>query len=928
MKKTIFLFILISFLLNLASASENKKSPYQSKSILNKTQRLIYNSEYEFERTKDPATGKLPSNIKEKEMQFSKTIPTVEQARSMNKLSGNSPLIQAQNWKPRGPWNTGGRFNCITFDINNENIILAGSASGGIWRTIDKGSSWVKVTASEAVQSAYCIVQDPRPGKNSIWYCGTGEMLSTTERQFSLDSRTFLSGNGIYKSTDNGVSWKVLSSTLGNATNILSDTFQGIWNISIDKTNTNQDVVLAACYGGIMRSTDGGSSWTSVLGDQVNKSFGTAVVQSGNGVFFAGLSRITLNNVKPTQMGIYRSVDGINWSKINPAGFPDTTRVIKFDVTKANDNVLYILTEKPQVGLYPWYFGTSRRYHGLFKYIDDPISGNGTSQDRSEFIPNTAHGVQAFSSLGGYALTLKVSPADENFVAIGGTSLYVSSTGFANGVMKHIGGYFPQGGYDIENKYCHPDIHGLAFLPSNPNTLYVANDGGIHMTSDAKANQPEWVSLNNGLMASQFYSIALDHAVSGDNLIFGGLQDNSSQYTLSENVNEPWPAVIGGDGMDALIADNKAFLIGSWYNGAMVTFRFNAQNEVIDEMYQRPDNIKDNMVDFYTRFVLDPNNQKTLYLPAKTRLFRKDDMEAASRDTSLRNPGWFELKNLGIPTTESITAISVCKATPNRVYIGTSRGIFYKIDEANSATPIITKLTYVFPKDAFTSCIDIDPKNSNNIIVSFSNYNIQSIYSTTDGGTSWNPISGNLEEKPDGKGAGPSVRWIKSVYTKDGTIIFAGTSAGLYSTFQLAGMSTDWRKEGYTTIGNLIVDKIDFRESDGKVLIATQGGGVFSTNVKYSDVEDQTDYSFYLEKCLPNPVNQSADISFTLDQPSSIELILFNSNGQKLDQIAVGDYSTGRHTINFNASKLPSGVYFYTLFNGRDRLTQSLLIER
>ena len=79
---------------------------------------------------------------------------------------------------------------------------------------------------------------------------------------------------------------------------------------------------------------------------------------------------------------------------------------------------------------------------------------------------------------------------------------------------------------------------------------------------------------------------------------------------------------------------------------------------------------------------------------------------------------------------------------------------------------------------------------------------------------------------------------------------------------------------------------------------------------------------------MPNPVNQGAEISFTLDKQSSIELILFSSNGQRLDMISGGVYSAGRHTISYNTSKLPSGVYFYTLINGRERLTQSLVIER
>ena len=929
MKNSFILFISIIFLANLTISHGAIKGTYQQKKSLNKAQRLINSAEYEFERTKDPSSGKIPLDIKTREFNFVKQIKSVEENRNLNKRTSQDKLILTQTWKPRGPWNTGGRFNCIEFDSKNENIILAGSASGGIWRSIDKGQSWTKVTAPDAVQAVYCLTQDPRPGKNNIWYCGTGEMLSTTERQFSLDIRTFSTGNGIYKSTDNGVTWNVLPSTQGFALGDLKATFQGVWNIIIDKTNTTQDVVLAACFGGIFRSTDGGGTWTQVLGDQTNKSFGTYVIQNGNGMFFAGLSRITINNVAPTQKGLFRSTDGINWKNITPIGFPDTIRTMKFALTNANNNAMYILTEKPQVGLNPWYFGTTRRYHSLFKYIDNPQDTAGTFMDRSQYVPNTNFGVSPYSSLGGYALTIKVSPTDENFVVLGGTCVYTSPNGFANEQnLKQIGGYYISGGYDLENKYCHPDIHGFAFLPSNPNSLYVANDGGIHMTSDVKAQVPEWTSLNNGLLASQFYSIAMDHAASGDNTIFGGLQDNSSQYTTTETLKDTWPAVIGGDGMDALIADNKTFFIGSWYNGAIATFRLDSKNLEADEMYQTPDNIKQSMVDFYTRFALDPNNQKTLYLPAKNRLFRKDDMEAASKDTSLRNTGWTEITKLGIPTTESISAISVCKSSVDRVYIGTSRGILYRIDEARSATPTITKIAFTFPKDAFTASIDIDPKNSNKIMVCFSNYNIQSIYYTNDGGETWNAVSGNLEEIQNGTGAGPSVRCVKSISTKDGTLWFAGTSTGIYSTFKLDGMNTVWAKEGAATIGNLIVEKIDARESDGKLVVATQGGGIYSTNIKYSDTEEPTDYSFYLEQCYPNPAQNNTTISFTLDNPTKIELILYDADGRIISKIADGSYNSGRFSVNFNTSSLSNGVYFYTLTNGKDRLTNKLVINR
>jgi len=116
------------------------------------------------------------------------------------------------------------------------------------------------------------------------------------------------------------------------------------------------------------------------------------------------------------------------------------------------------------------------------------------------------------------------------------------------------------------------------------------------------------------------------------------------------------------------------------------------------------------------------------------------------------------------------------------------------------------------------------------VIVAFANYNVQSLFYSSDGGTSWTPIGGNLEEHPDGSGSGPSFRTAAIMHSGNGMIYLAGTSTGLYSTSTLNGMSTQWTLEGPTAIGNNIVNMIDTRESDGMVAVATCGHGVFSGN--------------------------------------------------------------------------------------------------
>jgi len=112
--------------------------------------------------------------------------------------------------------------------------------------------------------------------------------------------------------------------------------------------------------------------------------------------------------------------------------------------------------------------------------------------------------------------------------------------------------------------------------------------------------------------------------------------------------------------------------------------------------------------------------------------------------------------------------------------------------------------------------------------VVFSNYGVVSLFYTTDGGTGWTDVAGNLEEFPDGSGNGPSCRWAVII---PGQGVFVGTSTGLYSTALLDGSSTLWIQEGSTTIGNTVVDMVDVRLADGRIVAATHGRGVYSASL-------------------------------------------------------------------------------------------------
>ncbi len=236
---------------------ENKKDNCKS-SRLSHTEIAYYHAGWEFLKTRDPATNELPPDIKAKELKYVSGITAKTDYLRMPERQAAPAQYRDQTWESRGPDNVCGRILAVELDIENENIILAGSASGGLWRSTDAGASWVKTTAQNAVQSVTCIEQDVREGRTNTWYYGTGELTSTTDRQFSIFPRTVGFGNGIYKSVDNGATWTLLQSTSGGITGELTGAFHGIWNIAIDPGNQENDVVYVAGYGGILRSEDGG----------------------------------------------------------------------------------------------------------------------------------------------------------------------------------------------------------------------------------------------------------------------------------------------------------------------------------------------------------------------------------------------------------------------------------------------------------------------------------------------------------------------------------------------------------------------------------------------------------------------------------------------------------------------------------------------
>ena len=829
--------------------------------------------EYERQMLANPVTGEIPDNIRMKELEFASNLPTVESI-SLNK--GN-----LASWTMRGPINRGGRTRALGIDVRTQtapNItIIAAGVSGGIFKSVDNGVTWVNKLSSDVIHSATCIAQDTRPGQENTWYVGTGEAIGNS----AGGGFAGFFGDGVYKSIDNGETWTLLPSTSDGNVQSFNSVWRFVNNIAV---NPSTGSVFASASNVIMRSQDGGTSWNMVRSTFTDQTMSEIQITS------TGIIYVSIPDGLP-DAGIWRSIDdGANWTNIAPGGLTNYQRVV-MAIAPSNENIVYV-----------WAFtGTGATQTELWKY--DASTTNWTNLTNN--LPAVGPGNAGTNVQGSYDMVMKVKPDDENFVVIGGTNIYRSTDGFSTPVLSTSSAYI--GGYDFPNH--HPDQHSMVFLnPPNSNVFYSGHDGGVGRLDDVTQPNANWIDLSRGYITSQFYTIGIDPNTPNDNVIAGGLQDNGNYTTFSNDFNTDWVDwTHGGDGGYTEVRKtgaNEYTIYLEAQEGWLWRQRYSSNGTIIADDFIQP-NYAGRMA-FVNPFVLDLNNNDIMY-------FARGDSVVRSTDVSTAN-NWIPMPNT--TTGSFISALAVSKVPANRLYVGGGFGEVLKFDGANTGNPAPVDISTGLPQ-GYVSCIYVDPANADNLIVVLSNYEIISLWYSNNGGTSWTNISGNLEQNPDGSGNGPSCRWATSVNANGTMKYFVATSTGLYSTSNLNGNATVWAQEGPNSIGNVVCTMVKGRDADDFVAVGTHSMGVFSST-NATPVEDDSNLpeNYSLLQNYPNPFNPSTTIEFTLPAAGEVKLSLFDALGSEVDVIAAKDFSAGNHSINYKATNLPSGVYFYRIEAG------------
>ncbi|MBN4065901.1 T9SS type A sorting domain-containing protein [Candidatus Amoebophilus asiaticus] len=886
-------------------------------------------AEYEWLRLHDPSTGKIPKNIRAKELAFAARLPKKFEASAGKK-------VEERIWQERGPFNVGGRTRAFAMDVEDEYTLLAGGVSGGMWRSGDMGGWWEKMTTPEQLHSVTCIAQDIRPGRTNVWYYGTGEMTGNSASGGYFVNDAHFSGDGIYKSIDGGFSWERLQSTYsGTPTDYFQNLeFDYVWRIVTDPVDTINDVVYAAVFNGIYRSIDEGETWEAVLGLDTN--FASTSRFTDIAITTVGVLYATVSSEGPVASeGIWRSEDGVNWTNIQPSTWPATYRRIVLGIAPSNEDIVYFLGETPGSGLHE---------HSLFKYTyltGDGADSNGVWEDRTANLPTyDCTGFYTFefgsyNSQSSYDMFIKVHPYDEEIVFLGGTNIYRSLDGFATDTeYSWIGGYYCDSLEPSNYVYPghHPDQHELLFLPSDTFTMLSANDGGMSITYDNMAEVVEWEFLNNGYLTTQFYTVAIEPGDISNDIIIGGMQDNGTWMTISPELDTLWKNVFYGDGAYCAITEGREFYYVSWQGGK--TFKFTIDSTGIVTGLTRIDPTAGSGFAFINPFILDPNNYDIMYMIVGNYLWRNDvlgEIPITNDEYNSVDSNWVKITQ---SASTGISALGMSQANPDRVIYGTRLGKLYKLDSSASSAPIKTEITGTDFPNAYISCVSVDPYDGDRIIVIFSNYNVMSIFYTEDAGITWESVSGNLEEFPDGSGNGPSVRWAAFLHLADYDVYYVGTSTGLYATADLNGDSTIWELEAPLTIGNVVVEMVVTRDYDSLVIAATHGTGIYSfspdlgIDTSYVDTSDTT---YFVYQNFPNPFRNETRINFEVNKEARVDCRIYDISGKEVAVLIDEVNPPGQHFIiwdgrDSNGNKLGDGIYMYRILVGKVPKTKKMVL--
>jgi photosystem II stability/assembly factor-like uncharacterized protein len=754
----------------------------------------------------------------------------------------DSVLLASLRWRSIGPANMSGRITDVEGIPSPSRTFFVAAAAGGIWKTTNAGTTFRPVFDNERVISMGDLAIAPSDTMQ-VW-AGTGEE----------DSRNSISpGGGIYKSTDGGMTWKLMG---------LQKT-EHIGRIIVHPNNPN--IVYVAALGavwrnnperGLYKTTDGGQTWQLVKFISDRAGFVDMVMDSRNPdlLFAASWERIrTPFSLKSGGPGsaLWKTTDGgRTWTEVKGGGFPATEKGrIGLAMSLSNSSVIYALVEAaPASGKGDGCRASGPGGCGLYRSQDGGATWEWMNGEN----------VRPF-----YYSQVRVDPKDPNRVYWSSTPVKYSNDGGRNAGNTTVG--------------LHVDHHAMWIDPNDANHIVVGNDGGVGQSWDRGGN---WDFINT-MALGQFYNISFDMGT--PYRVCGGLQDNGSWCGPSRRggqiTNAVWFNVGGGDGFhtaqdprnpDIIYSESQGGNMGrlnyatndrvalrkpSWldsyrmFEDSIFVERADTARPLTPQQQQRVRDLRTRQSadsvslqlrwNWNTPFFLSPHNPDVFYAGANrvmksTR--RGDDLSAISHDLSTRDTmrirvstqttGGVTSDVTGAETHSTIVSLAESPLRQGLLYAGTDDGnVWTSPDDGKTWTDLTARFRGLLPARTYVSRIEPSRFDAGTFYITFDNHRegdfTPYVFVTTDAGRTFRSLANNL---PRG---GPDFVHVIREDLVNRDLLYLGTDVAAYVSLD---RGASWQKfmNGLPTVP---IHDLKIHPRDRELIAGTHGRSIWIIDV-------------------------------------------------------------------------------------------------
>ncbi|MFN0278186.1 MAG: hypothetical protein ACKVRN_06235, partial [Pyrinomonadaceae bacterium] len=710
--------------------------------------------------------------------------------------------VANMNWLSRGPQNVGGRTRSLVINKNDPtgNTMWAGAVSGGVWRSTNGGSTWTAMNGGLQNFAVNCLVAEYVPfARYPVLWAGTGDGRSGDG----------LAGGGLFKSLNGGMSWIRMEETVDQEWRYI-DSIAIIKHYFNPNTQQYEDVMLAgvdspnSLFRGIMRSINGGESWSQVYAARTALSIVAHPNSPGDVIAEVRSPGIAGNS--NLHRVIYSSDGGQRWETAtrtsNPNPNPNTDPPFE---TNAQEHIVKLS-----------YFDGDPSI--VYANDGDPFGSNGqisksTDGGRS-FTTNNLGGIPYFW---GYMSLFWVSPTDPDLLVTGGNFLWRSDDGGATGSFEFIAGHFYLEDHPhADSQYA---IHDPNYGIGTNRKFYATNDGGIYRAEDittATHTNGGWRKLNQTYQTTQFYSAAGD---GNSGIISGGTQDNCV-LRLINGTQDAFQWLGSCDGGSAAVDQNICY---GQANG-LLERAMNCNEAIVfgETIYDGITDYDYNAV-WFAPMIVDPTAPNRFSFGASS-VWRSNNINT----TNGQDITWSEIKvNPPIPSPTGglykpvrITAMDVLPSNSNIMWVAEmdvlwpylEQGRLYKTVNANAIGPspeptpqwiqVDNNIPPLPNRKILKILIDPGDSTGQTVYVGFAggisqgNNNAEdNLYGTINGGDTWTDLTGdanNCSASPSAIGLPCVPVNAIAIDPNNRSKIYVGTDIGIYVTEDVTADPVEW----------------------------------------------------------------------------------------------------------------------------------------